>query len=92
MEKEIEEKIKKILENGNKINYNKVIKICNKILIKDKDKIAFFYRGLYNYNLGEYKEAIKDYGEAIKLDSKYSAAYNNRGLSKAKLGRYKEAI
>jgi tetratricopeptide (TPR) repeat protein len=38
---------------------------------------VYVYRGLANYNLGKYDQAIEDYNAAIKLDPKQAEAYYN---------------
>ncbi len=52
----------------------------------------YFDKGNGYQNIEKYKEAIKNYNEAIKIDSKYVFAYNNRGSAKEKLEKYEEAI
>ena len=90
MTKEIEEKIKKLLEGK---NYDEILKTCDEIFKTDKkDDKVYCYKGKTYHDLGKYKEAIKDYDKAIKLNPEYSTAYNNRGASKSGLKRYKEAI
>ena len=43
--------------------------------------------------LGEYKEAIDDYDEALRIDPYFAPAYNGRGLAQnALLGQYESAI
>ena len=51
-----------------------------------------FRRGNRHYDAGEYADAIAEYTQAIALDSKYAAAYNNRGAANNHLGQYAEAI
>ncbi len=61
----------------------------------DLDKIhciSFMVRGAAKYDLKDYKGAIADYDEAIRLNSKYADAIYNRGLAKKKLGDFKDAI
>ena len=41
--------------------------------------------------LKQYKEAIADYTEAIKLNPEYAQAYNNRGFAYRELGKKEEA-
>ena len=92
MEKEIEEKIKKLLEEN---NYIEILKKCNDLLqINEKDSKAYFYKGKTYYNLGEYKKSIESYNKAIEFTPEQFNVYNynNRGLSKAGLKQYKEAI
>jgi hypothetical protein len=49
-------------------------------------------RGLAYYRKGEHDRAIGDYSQAITLNSKYTAAYNNRGLAYRRKGEYDRAI
>lgn len=42
---------------------------------------ALYYNGLLNYNLHEYKKAIADLSNVIKLNPKYAYAYYYRGVS-----------
>ena len=42
--------------------------------------------------MGKHDNAIADYGEAIRLEPDYAAAYYNRGNAKYALGRYDDAI
>jgi len=41
--------------------------------------------------LSKYEQAIKDYNQAVLLDSEYIDAYNNRGYAYQKLGHYEKA-
>jgi len=56
----------------------------------------YFFRGVTRGTLRQYKEAIKDYTKAIKLNPQYANAYNNRGVTHANLKytdkKQKEAI
>ncbi|MEI0668873.1 tetratricopeptide repeat protein [Brachyspira pulli] len=54
--------------------------------------LLIIHRGNAKYNLGEYKEAIKDYDKSIELNPSDSDVYNNRGFAKEKLGQYQEAL
>ena len=49
-------------------------------------------RGNRHYDAGKYEDAIAEYTQAIALDPKYAAAYNNRGAANNNLGKYAEAI
>ena len=40
----------------------------------------------------QYKRAIQDYAEAIRLDPQNASAYNNRGSAYDDLGQYERAI
>ena len=52
---------------------------------------AFKQRGFENFDNGEYRKAIQDYDQAIRLDSD-SDLYNNRGLAYQGLGLFDEAF
>ena len=73
-------------------------KINNKLKFESKNdekyKSAEYYNELgdKNYDLGEFKLAIKNYNEAIKLDPLNSNYFHGRGAAKDSLGNYKDAI
>ena len=48
--------------------------------------------GNTKYYLGDYKGAITDYTQAIRLNPDYADAYYNRGNAKSKLGQHFAAI
>jgi len=52
----------------------------------------YLNRGITYHFLGEFKKAIADYNQAIKLRRNYGRAYNNRGWSYEKLGQRALAI
>ena len=52
----------------------------------------FFLRAYSNGELGNNRQAIADYDQAIKLRPDYPDAFYNRGISKRNLGRYEDAI
>ena len=54
--------------------------------------LGFVIAGRLASELKQYKEAIADYTEAIKLNPKDAEAYYNRGNAKYRLKQYKEAI
>ncbi len=76
------------------------------ILLNPEDYRAFFQRGLVKRNLGKtkadhgdtegastlYQEAVDDYSEAMRLDSKQanSTTYNNRGYAKYQKSKIKD--
>lgn len=72
------------------------------LLIKsDLDKVvalmpdfpqAFFNRGNVCVKLNDFKSAVVDYGEAIRLDDKFAEAYYNRGLAHLYLGNTEQAV
>lgn len=49
-------------------------------------------RGSRYHDAGAYTEAVAEYTQAIALDPKNAAAYNNRGYANNHLGKYAEAI
>jgi tetratricopeptide (TPR) repeat protein len=64
-----------------------------KVAVADKPKAADFYlQGLDNNRKKDYPGAVKAYTEAIKLNPKYTAAYNGRGLMYNYQKKYKEAL
>jgi tetratricopeptide (TPR) repeat protein len=62
---------------------------------KDKDdKLAEIYdrRGVAYRSQGDLNAAIKDYDQAIKLNSKFAQAYNNRGVAYDHKGDFDRAL
>ena len=53
---------------------------------------TYFRRGYTKDELGDYKGAIADYTEAIRLKPDFAYAYGNRGSVKSKLGEHFAAI
>jgi len=49
-------------------------------------------QGLARAGKGDHDRAVRDFTQAIQLDSKYAAAYNNRGISYKKSGDLDRAI
>ncbi|MGK7875539.1 MAG: tetratricopeptide repeat protein [Xenococcaceae cyanobacterium] len=60
--------------------------------INPNDAKAYFNRGIARRKLGEYRVAIEDYTQAIRINPNYAKAYNNRGIARRKLGEYQAAI
>ena len=54
--------------------------------------IDYYNRGVTYQNLGRYDEALADYGQTIRLNPQYAAAYVNRGNTCKNLGRIDEAL
>jgi tetratricopeptide (TPR) repeat protein len=54
--------------------------------------IVFFQLANSHYSKGDYKNAIADYNQAIKLKPDYAEAYYNRGLTYNYQGNYTAAI
>ena len=53
---------------------------------------TYFMWGNTKYYLGDYKGAITDYTQAIRLNPDYADAYYNRGIAKSNLGQHFAAI
>ena len=53
---------------------------------------TYFMWGYTKSDLGDYKGAITDYTQAIRLNPDYANAYNNRGNAKSNLGQHFAAI
>ncbi len=53
---------------------------------------AYYQRGLNHQKLGDKTGAIKDYTEALYLESNYAKAYHNRGVLLAEIGNRKQAV
>lgn len=80
----------KALQNS---NFSDAIKSFTKVIeLNNRNKHAFYNRGLcYLYSF-ELEKAIFDFTEVISLDPKYADAYNNRGLSFIYIGLPDSAI
>lgn len=59
---------------------------------RKNDRDRFFLLGNEALKKREYKEAVRLYSEAIKLDDNYADAYNNRGLAQLKRGDAASAL
>jgi tetratricopeptide (TPR) repeat protein len=73
------------------------IAACSAVIKGDKvkgDKLAEIYdhRGAAYRSQGDLNAAIKDYDQAIKLNSKFAQAYNNRGVAYDHKGELDRAI
>ena len=90
--------------NNRAVIYNKqgkcdeAIDSYNKLIEKQPSALAYHRLALTYYNKGNYKDAFKNFNEALKRDSNHAITYNARGLlhhrccAKAySKGRYKEA-
>ncbi len=54
--------------------------------------VAYYNRGIAYRHLGEYRRAIEDYDQTLRLDPNFAVAYNNRGNAYVDLGEYRRAI
>lgn len=57
-----------------------------------KDGQMYFYRGMLKLQLDRVEEAIVDFSEAIKLDSKKADYYYQRSLAEQKINNYNAAM
>jgi tetratricopeptide (TPR) repeat protein len=85
-------------------DFSKVLSLLQSLLTKDSDfatdvsvivaqqVLAFNQRGYCFRKMDLVEDAIRDYGEAIRLSPEQIRAYNNRGFLFAKCNRFEEAI
>jgi hypothetical protein len=67
-------------ENGKYSDANKALEYWNNAVQTNQiTPEAYNNRGLAYYELKLYRQAIKDYSQAIRMKPDYSVAYNNRG-------------
>ena len=57
--------------------YTMAKNILNKIILEDKNSVAYFFLGICEYKLDNIKLAIENYKKAIELNSNMAEAYNN---------------
>ncbi len=94
------------LVGGQNLNFAIPSRYLTELLTKSKSKPAkplaqgnrsisaktYFMWGNTKYDLGDYKGAITDYTQTIRLNPDHAKAYYNRGLAKSNLGQYFAAI
>jgi tetratricopeptide (TPR) repeat protein len=54
--------------------------------------VELFIRVIAKYDLGDFKGAIVDYNQVLKINPNYAKAYTNRGLVKYDLGDKQGAL
>lgn len=73
--------------------FNEIIELLTDNVLKNQsDPGLYVQRGNARYNNNDYNGAIKDYDEAIAIDSGYELAFYNRGLSWFVKKEYDKAI
>ncbi len=76
-------------------DYDEMIEVCS-IMIKkypnNQPDVTYFNRGNAYRVLGEFKKAIQDYSNAIKIKQDFNDAYFNRGISYFRIEQYKKAL
>ena len=88
----VREQLKSLPFGEKNADSKKVIEYLNEaIRLKPNDE-AYNNRGLVYYKLGQYREALADYNEAIRLNPDVADVYSNRGTIYFKLGQYQQAL
>ena len=54
--------------------------------------MAYYNRGVAYRNLGDFRQAIRDYDRATELEPTFATAYSNRGVAYRTLGDLRQAI
>ncbi len=70
---------------------NKITQYNNHLLIAQKAEV-FFSTGVNKFEKGDYRGAIKDYTQAIKINPNDAQTYNSRGFAHFILQDYRGAI
>jgi tetratricopeptide (TPR) repeat protein len=60
--------------------------------VTDYNWLIYINRGVAYNDLGNYRQAIEDYGQAIEIKPDYADAYYNRGRAYNDLGNHRQAI
>jgi len=67
-------------------NHTKAIRYCDELIKNNNNDTEFYFlRGTAYSNSLEFKKAIKDYNEAIKINPNYVESLTNRGVAKINL-------
>lgn len=85
------DRAKSLLDEGHG-QESTVITLVNQALESAASARAYNYRGIAYSRLGNHKQAIHDYTQAIKLDPDYAKAYHNRAQSYVDIQRYELAL
>ena len=94
------------LSKLNQLDFKNESDLANKVIFEVKkiekekkkglqpanDPEEYFRRGNLFFNLGKLEDAIKAYGEAIKIHRGYAGAWTNLGVALSGLGKNKDAV
>jgi tetratricopeptide (TPR) repeat protein len=70
-----------------------LIAVHDEMIYRDLENAeAYNDRGILYAKLGEFKQAIMDYNQAISIDPKSARAFNDRGIAYRNLGEYEQAL
>jgi tetratricopeptide (TPR) repeat protein len=75
-----------------KAEFRSAIKAYSNALREKKSEDLYNNRGLAQLNVGEFRSAINDFGEAININPKFAPAYNGRGNAYTKIKQFEPAI
>lgn len=74
-------------------HFDTAMAIINKMLgIFPKDEHAYYYKGVCEFALNNYKSSVRYYTIAIQINPGYAKAYFNLGVSYFVLNRYDFAL
>jgi tetratricopeptide (TPR) repeat protein len=89
-------------------NYSEALRICNELIEEDKKTLAenieenlpenvslkkvYYYKGVANFNLEKYEDAITDFNHIIERDQSISDAFAMRGAVKISLNDFNGAL
>ena len=62
---------------------------CN---ISESRRNRFYVRANELLELKDYRNALKSYDEALKIDPAFASGWNNKGIAHFELGEYAEAV
>jgi tetratricopeptide (TPR) repeat protein len=85
--------IEKCDENMATKNYEKVLELSHKAILKKPNKPeGYYYKGGAYERLFRYTEAIKNFNKVIEIDPDFLSIYSYRGNCYAEMGNWNKAI